>query len=79
MTPGETTETVRGFIQATRDMMMGRIPIDEDAYDDGDEEDASYQEWVDEEREWELQAEGGEIAWRKLDAMSNSRGLFGYD
>ena len=76
LTPGETTESVRDFIQASNAMMMGRIPIDEDVYNDEDAEDASYQDWVDESCEADLEIAGAEIAQDKLDAM---RGLLSYD
>ena len=79
LTPGETTESVRDFIQATNAMMMGRMPIDEDTYNDEDVEDASYQDWVDDACEADLETAGAYIAWKKLDAMTDDgRSLFNY-
>ena len=69
LAPGKTTESFHDFLQTTNAMMMGRIPIDEDVYDDEDEEVASYQDWADEECEEKLEKKGAEIARDKLDAM----------
>ena len=72
LAPGQTTESIRDFLQAANAMMMGHIPVDEDAYNDEDEDDASYQDWIDEECELELGVKGAEIARDKLDAMTNN-------
>ena len=80
LAPGKTRESVRHFLQATNAMMMGRIPIDEDVYNDEDKEDASYQDWVEEDCEVDLEIKGADIARDKLDDMTNNgRGLFSYD
>lgn len=72
LAPGQTTESIRDFLQATSAMMMGRIPMDEDVYNDEDEEDASYQDWTDEDCEVMLEMKGAGIARAKLDAMTGN-------
>lgn len=67
---GETTEYISDFIQDVNAMMMGRIPIAEDVYDDEDEEDASHQDKADEDCEIDLEIAGAKIAHDKLDAMT---------
>ena len=80
LAPGETTNFFRHFIQDTSAMMMGRIPVDEDVYNDDDPEDASHQDWVDNSCEEDLEIAGAEIARKKLDAMTgNGRRKFWYD
>ena len=78
LAPGKTTESVRHFIQATNAMMMGRIPIDEDVYNDEDEEDADYQDYFDEDCELNLSVAGAKIARDKLDAIRKRRRFFCY-
>lgn len=75
LTPGETTESIRDSIQDTNAMMMGHIPIDEDVYNDEDEEDASYQDWADEDCQMDLERAGAEIAHDKLDFMTRKTTL----
>ena len=75
LTPGETTEDVRHFLSATDAMMMGRLPIDEDRYNEEDEEQAEYQEGADSDCEWILGHQGAEIARDKLEAMTGWRRL----
>lgn len=70
LAPGETTESIRHFIQNANAMMMGRISIHEDVYDDEDEKDASHRDWVDEDCKVHMEIAGAAIARAKLDAMT---------
>ena len=80
LAPGKSTDSVRHLIQATNAMMMGRNPINEDVYNDEDEKDASYQDYLDEDCELHLRIAGGMIARKKLDTMThNGRRPLSYD
>ena len=72
LAPGESTEDVRYFIEDATAMMTGRIPIDEDVYNDEDEEIPGYQESVEEDCQWDLETKGAEIAHKKLDRMTRN-------
>ena len=67
---GKTTEHIRIRLHDVRAMMMGLIPIDEDAYNDEDQEAAEYQDWVDETTEFGLQRTGARIARDRLDVLT---------
>ena len=71
LAPGQTTEFVGDFLQSTNAMMMGRISIDEDVFNDEDEEDVSWQNEVEEYLERDLGYKGACIARDKLDARTN--------
>lgn len=70
LAPGERTESIRRFIQDANAMMMGRIPIHEDVYDDEDEEDARHRDWIEEDCEGRMGIRGGRIARAKLNALT---------
>ncbi|KAL9070585.1 MAG: hypothetical protein Q9161_004755 [Pseudevernia consocians] len=65
----ETTDYIRSWRNHYQAMMMGRIPVDEDAYSEEDEEDSSLQDYIDETTEWNLR-QGTGIARGKLDAVT---------
>ena len=71
LAPGKETEEVHGFLRANNDMMMGRIPIDEDVYKEEDGEQTKYQNYVEDRCRTGLEAKGTRIARKKLDAMTN--------
>ena len=76
---GGITESVRDFIQVTDAMMTGRRPVEKEVYNDEDEKDARYQDWVDEACEVDLEIAGAAIARDKLDAATcNGRSPFGH-
>lgn len=66
----ETTDNIRDWRNAVHDMMMGRMPVDEDVYSEETEEESSMQDSCDEDTESNLQYEGAMIAIDKLDAMN---------
>ena len=65
----ETTDEIRSWRNVYQAMMMGRIPVDEDAYSEENEEESSRQDEDDEHTECELQWKNTRIARDKLDAM----------
>ena len=67
--PGETTDEIRSWRNVYQATMMGRIPVDEDAYREENEEESSRQDDIDESTEWDLQWKNTRIARDKLDAM----------
>ena len=68
--PSETMEHVRTRLRNVNAMIMGRIPIVEEAYSEEDKEQAEFQDWLDDERESRLQWKGAKIARDKLDVMT---------
>ena len=72
LTPGKANDSIHVVAENTRAMMMGLIPFDEDTYADEDEEEGSYNDFIDDAREWALQRKGALIARDKLDAMTSS-------
>ncbi|CAF9942379.1 MAG: hypothetical protein ALECFALPRED_009718 [Alectoria fallacina] len=68
--PGETTEHVRTRLRTVNAMIMGRIPIVEEAYSEEDKEEAEFQDWLDDYTESRLQIKGAKIARDKLDVMT---------
>ena len=66
----ETTDNIQSWRNACQAMMTGRIPVDEDAYSEENEEESSMQDYCDESTEWNLQHQNTEIARGKLDAMT---------
>ena len=72
LAPGETTDSIHDFVETTNDMMMGRIPMDEDVYNDEDEEDAKAQDWFEDCCQTDLEMAGAGIAKDKLDDMTNN-------
>ena len=68
--PGEITEHVRLRLRTVNAMIMGRIPIVEEAYSEEDKEEAEFQDWLDDYRESGLQIKGAKIARDKLDVMT---------
>ena len=75
LAPGPTAEFVDDFLQSTNAMMMGRIPIDEDVYNDEDEKEDGVEEC------WELALgyRGACIARDKLDARTKATDYIDYD
>ena len=67
---GETTDCIRDWRNAYQAMMMGRIPVDEDAYSEENEEESSRQDEIDKDTAWDLQWRNNQIARDKLDAMT---------
>ena len=72
----ETTDNIRSWRNAYQAMMMGRIPVDEDAYREETEEESSRQDEIDEYTAWELQWKNTQIARDKLDAMPGRISMF---
>ena len=67
----KTTEDVRMRLRIVSAMMQGCIPFDEeDGYSEESKEDAEYQDWLDDYREYKLQMMGAKIAIDKLDVMT---------
>ena len=80
LAPGETTDSVRDFVEETNEMMMGRMPVDEWVYNDEDEEDAKNQDSFEVDCEVDLEIAGAGFAKDKLDNMThNGKRLLTFD
>ena len=76
LTPSETTDDIRSWRNAYQAMMMGRIPVDEEAYLEENEEESSRQDEIDENTAWDLQWKNTQIARDKLDAMPERMSMY---
>ncbi len=65
--PGETTERVRTRLRNISAMIMGDIPVDEDAFSEDDKSGDQYQAVLDDERMKRLTRKGAKIALDRLD------------
>ena len=67
---GETTDDIRSWRNSYQAMVMGRIPVDEEAYREENEEESSRQDAIDDYTASKLQWKNTQIARDKLDAMT---------
>ena len=73
---GETTDKIRSWRNSYQAMMMGRIPVDEEAYREENEEQSSRQDEIDGDTAWDLQWKNTQIARDKLDARTGPMSMY---